>query len=89
MIGEEYQKLLESMELKTLDYEEIVRDLESRNNEWYLALISINDLPTVLSIPNLRVYAWCRCKLICTDGIEAHHHWHGLVHFYLRKLASW
>ena len=89
MIDEEYQKLLESMEMKTLDYEEIARDWESRNDEWYHALISIDDLPIVLSIPNLKVYAWCRCKLIGTDGTEAHHHWHGLVHFSSGKLASW
>ena len=72
-----------------MDYEEIARDLESRNDEWYHALISIDDLPIVLSIPNLKVYAWCRCKLIGTDGTEAHHHWHGLVHFSSGKLASW
>ena len=44
MIDEEYQKLLESMEMKTLNYEEIARDWESRNDEWYHALISIDDL---------------------------------------------
>ena len=81
MINEEYQKFLESMAIKTLDYEEIARDSESRNDEWYHTLISIDELPIVLSIPNLKIYAWCRCKLMGTDGTEAHHHWHGLVPF--------
>ena len=65
--------------MKALDYKEIARDWESRNDEWYHALISIDDLPIVLSIPNLKVYAWCRCKLIGTDGTEAHHHQNLLV----------
>ena len=60
MIDEEYQKLLDSMEIKTLDYQEIAKDWDSRNDEWYHALISIDDLAIVLSIPNLKVYAWCR-----------------------------
>ena len=89
MIDGEYQKLMESMEMKTLDYEEIARGWESRNDEWYHALISIENLPIVLSIPNLKVYAWCRYKLIGNDRVEAHHHWHGLVHFSSGNLASW
>ena len=48
MIDDEYQKLMESMEIKTLDYEKIAKDWESRNDEWYHALISIDDLPIVL-----------------------------------------
>ena len=62
MIDEEYQKLLESMEMKVFDYEEIANDLESKNNEWYHAPINIDDLPIVFSIPNLKVYACCRCN---------------------------
>ena len=89
MDAEEYQQLLESMELKTLDYREVAQDWESRNDEWYHALISMDDLRTVLTIPNLKVYAWCRCKLIDQDGSESHHHWHGLVHFSSGKLSSW
>ena len=62
------EQLLESWELKTLDYK------ESRSDEWYHALISIDDLPNVFSISNLKIYAWYRCKLIDSDGIETHHH---------------
>ena len=53
MIDGEYQILLESMEMKALDYEEIAKDWESRNDDWYHALIGIDDFPIVLSIPNL------------------------------------
>ena len=89
MNAEEYQQLLESLELKTLDYSEVAKDWESRNDEWYHALISMDDLPTVLTIPKLKVYAWCRCKLVSQDGSESHYHWHGLFHFSSGKLASW
>ena len=41
------------------------------------------------NIPNLKVYAWCSCKLVADDGSECHHHWHGLVHFPNGKLKSW
>ena len=57
--------------------------------EWYHALIAIEDLPTVLAIPELRIYAWCRCKVVANDGSEAHLHWHALVHFPNRKLEAW
>lgn len=89
MDAEEYRKLLESMELKTLNYKELAEDWESRKEEWYHALISMDDLSTVLTIPNLKVYAWCRCKMVDQDGSECHHHWHGLVHFSAGKLSSW
>ena len=81
MIDDEYKKLLKSIEIKTLDYEEIAKDWESRNDDWYHALISMDELTIVVSIPNLKVYVWCRSKFIGIGGIEAHHHWHGLVNF--------
>ena len=43
----------------------------------------------MLSTPNLKIYAWCRCKLIADNGSEAHYHWHGLIHFSCGKLKSW
>ena len=47
------------------------------------------DLPIVLAIPDLKIYAWCRCKLVADGGYEAHFLWHGLIHFPKLKLASW
>ena len=89
MLDEEYQKLIAAVGLKTLDYKEVANDWESRDDEWYHAIISLEDLSIILAIPNLKVYAWCRCKLVAPDKSESHLHWHGLVHFSSGKLASW
>ena len=87
--NEAYKILIRTMEMKPLTYEEIANDWEDNSNEWYHALIAIEDLPTVLAIPNLKIYSWCRCKLVAEDKSEAHFHWHGLVHFPKCKLESW
>ena len=68
-------------EMKPLAYNDIAEDWEKNSKEWYHALISIEDLPIVLAIPGLKIYAWCRCKLVADDGSEAHFHWHALAHF--------
>ena len=70
-------------------YKDDAEDWELNNKEWYHALIAIEDLSTVLAIPSLKIYAWCRCKVVENDGSEAHLHWHALVHFSERKLATW
>ena len=43
----------------------------------------------MLAIPNIRIYSWCRCKLVADDGSESHFHWHGLLHFTKGKFLSW
>ena len=75
--------------MKQLTYEAVANDWDSNPNEWYHALIAIEYLPIVLAIPDLKVYTWCRCKLVADDGSEAPYHWHGLVHFPSLKLGSW
>ena len=85
----EYKKLITDLGLKPLTYKEIADDWEANTKEWYHAMISIEDLPIVLAIPNLKVYSWCRCKLVANDGSESHFHWHGLVHFQTIKFLSW
>ena len=84
-----YKKLLRDMQLEPLTYKDIADDWEANSTEWYHAIIAIADLPIVLAIPNLRIYAWCRCKLVADNGSEAHFHWHGLVHFTRSKLSCW
>ena len=84
-----YKKLIADMELRPLTYEDVAKDWEANSMEWYHAIIAFEDLSIVLAIPNLKIYAWCRCKLIADDGSEAHYHWHGLVHFPCGKLKSW
>ena len=82
-----YKELVKDM--NPLSYKNVAEDWEKNPNEWYHALVGIVDLPIVLAIQDLRIYAWCRCKLVADDGSEDHFHWHGLVHFQDRKLASW
>ena len=86
---EAYKMLIRGVGLKPMSYEAVARDWESNQKEWYHALISIDDLPTVLEIPNLNIYAWCRCKLVADDKSEDHFHWHGLVHFKDGSKNSW
>ena len=60
MFDEEYRELLASVDLKPLDYKQVADDWESRQEEWYHAMISEEDLSIILGIPNLKIYAWCR-----------------------------
>ena len=84
---ESYKVLIK--DIQPLSYKDVAEDWEKNSKEWYHALVAIVDLPIVLAIPDLKIYAWCRCKVVADDGSEAHFHWHGLVHFPERKLASW
>ena len=87
--NEAYKKLLRDMEMKPLTYEAVAKDWNANDQEWYHAMIAIEDLPIVLAIPNLSIYAWCRCKVVANDESEGHFHWHGLVHFVKGKRESW
>ena len=84
-----YKMLIREFNLKHLSYGDIAHDWNESSKEWYHALIAIEDLPIVLAIPNLNIYAWCRCKVVADDGSEGHLHWHALVHFVNGKLESW
>ena len=84
-----YNTLENELDMKPLTYEAVAKDRDSNPNEWYHTLIAIEDFPIVLAIPDLKVYDWCRCKLVADDGSEAQYHWHGFVHFPKRKLGSW
>ena len=84
-----YKTLMSEMDMEPLTYEAVAKDWDSNSNEWYHALIAIEDLPIVLAIPDLKAYAWRQCKLVDDDGSEVHYHWHRLVHFPSRKFGSW
>ena len=77
---EAYKKLIRDHGLTPLSYKDVAEDWERNSKEWYHALIAIEDLPIVLAIPELKIYAWCRCKVVANDGS---------VHFPRRKLKSW
>ena len=84
---ESYKMLVK--DINPLSYKDVAEDWQRNSSEWYHALVAIEDLLIVLAIPGLKIYAWCRCKLVADDGSEAHFHWHGLVHFQDRKRESW
>ena len=88
MLDMEYKQLLCSLQLKPKTYKSVADDWELKPEEWYHALVSIEDLAIILAIPDIKIYSWCRCKLVASDGSEDHFHWHGLVHFPERKLES-
>ena len=69
-----YKNIIREMQLESLTYREIAEDWEAKPDDWYHAIIAIGDLPVVLAIPNLKIYAWCRCKLVADNGSEAHYH---------------
>ena len=66
---ESYKALVKDM--KPLSYKDVAEDWEKNPKEWYHALIAIVHLPIVLAIPDLQIYAWCRCKLVADDSSEA------------------
>ena len=71
MGDEAYKNMLQSAGLKTRPYEEVAKDWEKKSSEWYHALIAEEELPIVLAIPSLNIYACTRCKLVADDGSEA------------------
>ena len=89
MFDAEYKQLLKSFHLEQKTYKCIADDWKVKQEEWYHALISIEDLPATLEIPDLKVYSWCRCKVVASDKSEDHLHLLGLVHFPKIKRKSW
>ena len=50
-----YKSLMSEMDMKPLTYEAVAKDWDSNPNEWYNALVAIEDLSIVLAIPDLKV----------------------------------
>ena len=59
---------MREMEMKPRSYEELANDWEANGTT------AIEDLSIVLAIPYLKIYAWCRCKVVADDGSEGHFH---------------
>ena len=89
MLDDEYKDMIKASGLVPSSYEKVAIGWERKETEWYHALIAIEDLPVVLDIPNLNIYAWTRCKLVVDDGSEGDFHWHALVHFYESTKDEW
>ena len=52
MLDADYKQLLKSMQLEPKTYKCIADDWDVKQEEWYHALISIEDLPIILAIPD-------------------------------------
>ena len=65
---ESYKLLVK--DIQPLSYQDVAEDWEKNSKEWYHALITITDLPIVLAIPDLKIYAWCRCKIFFRNWWE-------------------
>ena len=64
MLDMEYKQLLSSLKLESKTYKCVADDWEAKQEEWYHYLISIDDLPTIIALQDMDIYAWCRCKLV-------------------------
>ena len=70
-------------------YKYVAGDLETKQEDWYRAFISIKDLPTNSSIPYMDIYDWCRWKLVANNKSEDRFHWNGQEDFLKKTLENW
>ena len=71
--------------IQPLSYQDIVDDWTKNCKEWYHVIVTSVDIPIILAIPNLKIYAW---REVIVDS-QSNFDWHGLVHFPNRKMRSW
>jgi len=77
----DYYSFLQVNDVKAWSPEEVGRDYEASNKEWYHLLLNENDFPLLIAAPNIKWYSICRCHLVSDDMSTAHEHMHALVHF--------
>ena len=82
-LGEkEFYKLLNGLDWMPASYENIANCLmENGVKKMYHAIINEDDIPTLFTIPNLKIFWCCRCHLVAKDGSTAHEHLHALVQY--------
>ena len=56
--------------------------MENGVKEMYHAIVNEDDILTLFSIPNLKIFWCCRCHLVAKDGSTAHEHLHALVQYH-------
>ena len=80
-LGEkEFYKLLNGLDWMPASYENIANCLmENGVKKMYHAIINEDDIPTLFTIPNLKIFWCCRCHLVAKDESTAHEHLHALV----------
>ena len=64
----EYYEFLKKMEFVPASYKEIANSLMQNGvKEMYHALVNEEDLETLFTIPNLKIFWCCRCHLVADD----------------------
>ena len=70
------------MEFNPASYREIAKSLmQNYVKEMYHALVNEDDIQTLFTIPNLKIFWCCRCHLVADDKSTAHEHLHALVQY--------
>jgi hypothetical protein len=59
--------------------------MKNGKREMYHALVNEDDIETLFSIPNLKIFWVCRCYHIADDESAAHEHLHALVQYQNKK----
>ena len=79
---EEYYEFLRKMEFIPASYKEIANSfMQNGVKEMYHALVNEDDIETLFTIPNLKVFWCCRCHLVADDKSTSHEHLHALVQY--------
>jgi hypothetical protein len=78
----EYYEILKKVGFNPASYKEIANSLmENGVKEMYHALVNEEDILTLFTIPNLKIFWCCRCHLVADDNSTAHEHLHALVQY--------
>merc|ERR1712239_42014 len=68
----EYYKLLNGLDWMPASYENIANCvMDNGVNEMYHAIVNEDDIVTLFTIPNIRIFWCCRCHLVAKDGSTA------------------
>ena len=82
----EYSQILQKADFETASYEEIANSLmENGVYQMYHALVNEEDIQTLFTIPNLKIFWICRCHHVAKDDSTSHEHLHALVQYQNKK----
>ena len=75
-------EILNETDFKPASFLEIADGLMTNGvREMYHAIVEENDIVTLFTMSNCKIYWCCRCHHVAEDGSTAHEHLHALVHF--------
>ena len=82
----EYSQILQKADFEPASYEEIAKSLmENGVRQMYHALVNEDDIQTLFTIPNLKIFWICRCHHVAKDDSTSHEHLHALVQYQNNK----